>query len=100
MIRAIAQYSTWIRSPASDTFSRLVNYLYNEAIDRDERTDPAEELAPALDRMNRVLRAAGIEAEHPIVRIATVALPVIPSIKLTDRGLVDTVRQELVRVFA
>ena len=62
--------------------------------------EPAEELAPALDRMNRVLHAAGIEAEHPILRIATVALPVIPSIKLTDCGLVDTVRQELVSVFA
>jgi len=59
----------------------------------------AEELAPEVERMNRVLAEAGIGADNPVMRLATVALPVIPEIKITDRGLVDTGTQSFLDLF-
>jgi len=59
----------------------------------------ADELIPDIDRMNEVLREAGIEFSNPVMRLATAALPVIPSIKITDLGLVDVGSQRLVDLF-
>jgi adenine deaminase len=59
----------------------------------------ADELIPELDEMNRVLKEAGLGADHPVMHLATVALPVIPSVKITDHGLVDTVKQEFLDLF-
>ncbi len=59
----------------------------------------AEEFIPQAERMNEVLAAAGIRCEDPVMRIATIALPVIPSIKITDLGLVNTDTQEFVSLF-
>ncbi len=59
----------------------------------------AEKLIPDVDSMNEVLREAGIEFRNPVMRLATAALPVIPSIKITDLGIVDVVNQRLVDLF-
>jgi adenine deaminase len=41
-------------------------------------------------------RALGCELDSPFQHLAFLALSVIPSLKLTDRGLVDVDRFELV----
>lgn len=47
----------------------------------------------------RVLRAAardlGVQLEEPFLQLAFLALPVIPALKITDRGLVDVERFEI-----
>lgn len=42
---------------------------------------------------------AGIRAENPVMHIATVALPVILRVKITNRGLVDTEAQCFLNLF-
>jgi len=59
----------------------------------------AVELIPEVEKMNRVLNGAGIRGENAIMRLATVSLPVIPEVKLTDRGLVDTGQQQFLELF-
>ena len=60
---------------------------------------PAEELTPQVERMNRILSEAGLEADNPVMRLATISLPVIPDIKMTDKGLVDTKNQSFLDLF-
>ena len=60
---------------------------------------PAEELIPEVERMNGILRKAGIRADNPVMHIAAVALPVIPRVKITDKGLVDTEAQCFLNLF-
>lgn len=60
---------------------------------------PAEELTPQVERMNRILALAGLEADNPVMRLATISLPVIPDLKITDKGLVDTKNQIFVDLF-
>ncbi len=57
------------------------------------------ELIPEVERMNRVLNRAGIPGENSVMRLAAVALPVIPEVKITDRGLVDTGKQRFLNLF-
>jgi adenine deaminase len=59
----------------------------------------ADELIPEVELMNQVLKEAGILADNPVMHLATVALPVIPAVKITDRGLVDTEKQEFLGLF-
>jgi adenine deaminase len=59
----------------------------------------ADALIPEVERMKTVLRDAGIRAENPVMRLATAALPVLPSVKITDMGLVDTGTQEFMEFF-
>ncbi|WP_078060309.1 adenine deaminase [Desulfotomaculum copahuensis] len=51
---------------------------------------PAEETADALDELHRLARGLGAFAgTDPLMTLAFLSLPVIPELKLTDRGLVD-----------
>lgn len=59
----------------------------------------AEELIPKIESMNRVLKDVGISADNPVMHLATVALPVIPTVKITDQGIVDTEKQEFLSLF-
>lgn len=59
-----------------------------------------EELAAALSDLKAAGRAAGCELEEPFLQLAFLSLPVIPSLKLTNRGLVDVERFELIDVRA
>ena len=60
--------------------------------------DP-EELVPKVKRMNEFLKEVGIKNENPIMRLFTAALPVVPTIKITDMGLVDTINQKFLNLF-
>lgn len=53
---------------------------------------PVEELYLAMRTLREAAAAAGSPLHDPFMTLAFLALPVIPSLKLTDRGLVDVER--------
>ena len=57
---------------------------------------PFEEVEAALRGFRRATRAMGCALEEPLLQLAFLPLPVIPHLKLTDRGLVDVDRFELI----
>jgi adenine deaminase len=57
---------------------------------------PAEAVAAAVRRMHDAVRGLGATLPSPFMAMSFMALSVIPELKITDRGLVDTVRFELV----
>lgn len=59
--------------------------------------DPAEVTA-ALHRLKRLAKAIGCQLEEPFLQLSFLALPVIPTLKITDRGLVDVREFRLVPV--
>ena len=60
---------------------------------------PNEELAAEVQIMKKALKKAGLDLPNPMLRIVTLALPVIPTVKFTDLGLVDVNRQEFIPIF-
>jgi adenine deaminase len=46
-------------------------------------------IADALERLRAASRAIGCELPEPFLQLAFLSLPVIPSLKLTDKGLMD-----------
>ncbi len=61
---------------------------------------PPAEVAERMDDLHSLLRGMGVGIEAPFMLLSFLALSVIPSLKLTDRGYVDVDRFELVDVFA
>lgn len=59
----------------------------------------AYELGNDIVDMNKVLRDYGIESTSPITRPSTLSLIVIPEVKLSDMGLIDVVKQEIIKQF-
>ncbi len=59
---------------------------------------PLEEVAEALDRLLEAARALGSRHPDPFMALSFAGLEVIPELRLTDRGLVDVERFELVPV--
>jgi adenine deaminase len=57
---------------------------------------PLEQVAEGLERLQDLLRAQGVEIEAPFMTLSFLALSVIPSLKITDRGLVDVDAFQLV----
>jgi adenine deaminase len=57
---------------------------------------PAEEVAAAVSRMEAASRELGAKIPAPFMAMSFLALSVVPELKITDRGLVDTVRFEVV----
>jgi adenine deaminase len=57
---------------------------------------PVEEVADAVRHMERAVQELGATLPAPFMAMSFLALSVIPELKITDRGLVDTVRFELV----
>jgi adenine deaminase len=53
---------------------------------------PAEDVEKKLRRLRQVVREMGCALDEPFVQLAFLPLPVIPHLKITDRGLVDTDR--------
>ena len=50
---------------------------------------PLEEVAEGLEHLQDLLREQGVEIDAPFMTLSFLALSVIPSLKITDRGLVD-----------
>lgn len=57
---------------------------------------PAEQVAAAVHGMAKAAEEMGTTLPSPFMAMSFLALSVVPELKLTDRGLVDTVRFELV----
>ncbi|HEX2024965.1 MAG TPA: adenine deaminase C-terminal domain-containing protein, partial [Actinomycetota bacterium] len=61
---------------------------------------PAEEVAASTRALDRAARSLGVSLPSPFMAMSFLALSVIPELKLTDRGLVDTVNFRLVPLHA
>lgn len=59
---------------------------------------PASTVVAAMDRLHAMLREQGVHVDAPFMMLSFLALSVIPSLKLTDRGYIDVDRFELVDV--
>jgi adenine deaminase len=58
-----------------------------------------EELVPKVTAMKQTLSKHGVENDNPIMRLATSALPVAPTLKITDMGLVNALTQKIETLF-
>ena len=61
--------------------------------------EPAE-IARALEELRSASKAIGCVLPEPFLQLAFLSLPVIPSLKLTDRGLMDVDAFQLIDVRA
>ena len=57
---------------------------------------PCAEVAATIADLRRAARSLGVEVRAPFMALSFLGLSVIPSLKITDRGLVDVDRFELV----
>ncbi|MBC7233338.1 MAG: adenine deaminase [Chloroflexi bacterium] len=60
---------------------------------------PYEEVNAALNQLLRVAHELGSDLHDPFMTLSFLALPVIPSLKLTDKGLVDVTQFKFVPLF-
>jgi adenine deaminase len=60
---------------------------------------PLAEVAAGWHEMRRAAGSLGCRLQEPFMALSFLALPVIPDLKITDRGLVDVNRFELVPLF-
>ena len=60
---------------------------------------PIETVRQQMDEVLAAARQLGSPLRNPFMTLGFLALPVIPSLKLTDRGLVDVDRFELISLF-
>jgi len=58
-----------------------------------------EEVARGVETLNRAAGDLGCALDDPFMTMSFLALPVIPELKLTDKGLVDVGRFEIVGPF-
>ena len=58
--------------------------------------EPFETVRDALIDLRAAAASLGIVLEEPFLQLAFLALPVIPHLKITDHGLVDVDRFELI----
>lgn len=61
---------------------------------------PADEIGEKLSRVRKSLEELGYRHYNPIMSLCTLGLPVSPALKLTDRGLIDVVKGEVVPLTA
>lgn len=59
----------------------------------------AKDLSIDIKRMNLTLKTYGIESDSPITRPSTLALIVIPEVKMSDLGLIDVINQKIIKQF-
>ncbi|WP_372836810.1 adenine deaminase [Puniceibacterium confluentis] len=57
--------------------------------------EPFEVVRDALSGLRAAARDLGVTLEEPFLQLAFLALPVIPALKITDRGMVDVTRFEI-----
>ena len=57
---------------------------------------PFEAVRDRLEELRAAAKSLGVTLQEPFLQLAFLALPVIPALKITDRGLVDVTRFELI----
>ncbi len=60
---------------------------------------PVREVASKLEEIKAAARALGASQDNPFMILSFLALPVIPKLKLTDKGLVDVEKFSIVPLF-
>ena len=55
-----------------------------------------EDVRARLEDLRAAATSLGVTLEEPFLQLAFVALPVIPSLKITDRGMVDVMKFEII----
>ena len=58
--------------------------------------EPFEAVRDRLVLLREAARTLGVTLEEPFLQLAFLALPVIPALKITDRGMVDVERFEII----
>lgn len=58
--------------------------------------EPFEAVRDRLIELRQAARSLGVTLEEPFLQLAFLALPVIPALKITDRGMVDVVKFEII----
>ena len=58
--------------------------------------EPVETVVERMDRLHEVLARMGVKIPSPFMTLSFLALSVIPSLKITDQGLIDVDRFEIV----
>ncbi|SHJ19655.1 adenine deaminase [Wenxinia saemankumensis] len=58
--------------------------------------EPFEHVRDRLVALRDAARSLGVALEEPFLQLAFLALPVIPALKITDRGMVDVNRFEII----
>ncbi|MCF2903411.1 adenine deaminase [Octadecabacter sp. CECT 8868] len=58
--------------------------------------EPFEDVRSSLETLRDAARALGVTLEEPFLQLAFLALPVIPMLKITDRGMVDVAKFEII----
>ena len=61
--------------------------------------EPAEEVAKKVKALEKAWKKLGCDLVSPFMTMALIALAVLPEPRLTNRGLVDTIKFELVDLF-
>jgi adenine deaminase len=60
---------------------------------------PAQDVAGQVRQLNEAAQKIGCKLTNPFMTLAFLALPVIPELKITDKGLVDVTRFEVISLF-
>ncbi|MEO0083512.1 MAG: adenine deaminase [candidate division WOR-3 bacterium] len=60
---------------------------------------PAEEVSQKLKNLLTVVKAWGSKIDNPFITLSFLALPVIPELKLTDKGLFDVTKFRIINLF-
>ena len=58
-----------------------------------------EEVRDGLNRLQQTVKEMGCKLEEPFMALSFLALPVIPELKITDKGLVDVTQFQIVPLF-
>ncbi len=62
-------------------------------------TRPLVEVRKGLDRLIESTRELGVTLHDPFMTLSFLALPVIPELKITDKGLIDVIQFKPVTLF-
>jgi adenine deaminase len=58
-----------------------------------------EEVRNGLNRLQQTVKEMGCKLEEPFMALSFLALPVIPELKITDKGIVDVTKFKIVPLF-
>ncbi len=59
-------------------------------------TESAEKVCTSLRRLESAIKKIGVTVKNPFMLLSFLALPVIPELKITDKGLVDVLKFSIV----
>ncbi len=61
--------------------------------------DPISTVRDRIEHLIHAAREMGAKLHDPFMTLSFLALPVIPALKITDKGLVDVARFKIVSLF-